>query len=331
MTNKLEERFSGCLLGLAVGDAIGFELQYDATHGKLWAPGQIVAEEVRTFEFGRPFGLERGQYTDDTQMALATAQCIAGLGRVEGNALAHELARLWTSQEIIGASRACTLSICYLLEGKTWDEMGMPPGDQGNCAAKRMAPVGLLHAGRPEGLLEDVQTASLVTHQDPVAIAGAAVIAATVALAASDGPVACDRLIACLQDLLADTNNGAFSDYLQRMPRWLAMDEVDAIRDIAPAGREGHFQASFIAPHVLPSVLASVYAALKTDWDLCEALALIYRAQGDVDSTGAMTGALVGAARGAAAVPERLRAGIKDHERVEAIAARLFRAVSGLA
>jgi ADP-ribosylglycohydrolase len=54
-------RYCGCLLGLAVGDAVGTALEFSP-------PGTF--EPITDMVGGGPFGLEPGQWTDDTSMAL---------------------------------------------------------------------------------------------------------------------------------------------------------------------------------------------------------------------------------------------------------------------
>ena len=66
--NKLmKSRFRGCLLGLAVGDALGTTLEFQE-------PGTF--EPIKNIVGGGPFGLEPGQWTDDTSMALCLAESL---------------------------------------------------------------------------------------------------------------------------------------------------------------------------------------------------------------------------------------------------------------
>ena len=59
-----EDRFRGCLLGLAVGDAVGTTLEFKT-------PGSF--EPISGMLGGGPFDLEPGEWTDDTSMALCLA------------------------------------------------------------------------------------------------------------------------------------------------------------------------------------------------------------------------------------------------------------------
>ena len=61
------ERYRGSLLGLAVGDALGTTLEFEA-------PGTF--EPIEEIEGGGPFSLARGQWTDDTSMALCLAESL---------------------------------------------------------------------------------------------------------------------------------------------------------------------------------------------------------------------------------------------------------------
>ena len=57
-------RFRGCLLGLALGDAVGTTLEFK-TKGSFIPITDMVG--------GGPFRLKPGQWTDDTSMALCLA------------------------------------------------------------------------------------------------------------------------------------------------------------------------------------------------------------------------------------------------------------------
>ena len=67
--DPVTDRAIGALLGLAVGDAVGTTLEFALRDSK--AP-------VTDMVGGGPFRLEPGQWTDDTAMALALANSLAG-------------------------------------------------------------------------------------------------------------------------------------------------------------------------------------------------------------------------------------------------------------
>jgi ADP-ribosyl-[dinitrogen reductase] hydrolase len=64
----LQDRFKGCLVGLACGDAVGTSVEFQPRGS--FAP-------VTDMEGGGPFHLRAGQWTDDTSMALCLAASLA--------------------------------------------------------------------------------------------------------------------------------------------------------------------------------------------------------------------------------------------------------------
>ncbi|HOS97755.1 MAG TPA: ADP-ribosylglycohydrolase family protein [Deltaproteobacteria bacterium] len=64
---ELVERYQGCLLGLACGDAVGTTLEFKPR-------GSF--EPITDMVGGGPFNLEPGQWTDDTSMALCLAESL---------------------------------------------------------------------------------------------------------------------------------------------------------------------------------------------------------------------------------------------------------------
>lgn len=72
--NDLLNRFRGCLLGLAVGDAVGTTVEF-RSRGSF--------PPVTDMTGGGPFGLKPGEWTDDTSMALCLATSLVEMGRFD--------------------------------------------------------------------------------------------------------------------------------------------------------------------------------------------------------------------------------------------------------
>ena len=66
------DRYHGCLLGLATGDALGTPLEFKR-------PGS--SEPIGDMVGGGPFRLQPGQWTDDTSMALCLAESLLECAR----------------------------------------------------------------------------------------------------------------------------------------------------------------------------------------------------------------------------------------------------------
>ncbi len=67
MNTSKPDKFKGCLIGLAVGDAIGTTVEF-SERGSFSPLTDMVG--------GGPFELEAGQWTDDTSMALCLAHSL---------------------------------------------------------------------------------------------------------------------------------------------------------------------------------------------------------------------------------------------------------------
>ena len=78
MTALPRERYIGCLVGLAAGDALGAPLEFMAREEIAAAHG-----EVRDLIGGGWLNVEPGEYTDDTQMTVALAESIVARRRVD--------------------------------------------------------------------------------------------------------------------------------------------------------------------------------------------------------------------------------------------------------
>lgn len=64
---QLIDRYRGCLLGLATGDAVGTTLEFEP-------PGTFTP--IKDMVGGGVFALEPGQWTDDTSMMLCLAESL---------------------------------------------------------------------------------------------------------------------------------------------------------------------------------------------------------------------------------------------------------------
>jgi ADP-ribosyl-[dinitrogen reductase] hydrolase len=77
------KRFSGCLLGLAVGDAVGTTVEF-RERGKFPPVTDMVG--------GGPFALRPGAWTDDTSMALCPAESLIAMNGSDG---CDQMERYW--------------------------------------------------------------------------------------------------------------------------------------------------------------------------------------------------------------------------------------------
>src|SRR5436305_8149086 len=91
----LQMRFLGCLVGCAVGDALGAPFEGYWDH-------QLPNRKALLRNFFEVEGYPRGQYTDDTQLTLATIESVVRRGALEPSDVARSIALLWKTQSVIG-------------------------------------------------------------------------------------------------------------------------------------------------------------------------------------------------------------------------------------
>ncbi len=145
----LQDRFRGCLVGLAFGDALGAPYEFKAP------PFEVVAE----FRPG-VFGTGPGQPTDDTELALQLAHSIDEWGEfVPGDYAAKLLDWAQSSPPDIGAQTAAA--------AKHYAQHGTGPPDTpsaGNGSLMAIAPLALLMAFDPLQRGEAATRFANITH-----------------------------------------------------------------------------------------------------------------------------------------------------------------------
>ena len=312
-----ERKYAGTLLGCAVGDAVGLCYQFARFPGRK----HISLESFSYLPFGH---YPPGQYSDDTDMTLAIVQAILETGEVSGPAIAEEFKRIWQTVDIVDPGLSCDDAIHALLGGTPWDKSGTEEGRAGNGTAMRASPIGLWDYDDVEKLRRDSEIQSIITHKDRRAVAGAVVVAAAVAYNINNEKLDGNDFIAFIKTECRVEGIDPFMRYLDDMPELLNMTEGRAVSIIAGAGQEERFSGNFITPFVVPTVLVSLYAFLKYPDSFLDVLALVYRAGGDIDTTGAIAGAISGSRLGVEHIPERLKKGVLNEEHIAGLARRLW-------
>lgn len=299
-----EDRFSGCLIGQCVGDAVGFMVEgYPGDVCATYAHSVIVREQYDLY-FRGAFRL--GQYSDDSQLARALMQSLVECRGFDPADYAARLAHLFSAGEIVGGGRATAAAAERLAAGVPWNEAGVPAPNAGNGSAMRAAPIGLFFYDDPEGLVRAAVDQGRCTHADPRCSAGAVAIAAAVAQALTDRTIKTETFTARLAEL-AGPVEATVGEALAALPSALELAPPEALPRLLdlsrPDVRDGE---DGVSPFVTVSVLWSLYAFLRSPRDYRQALVTAISVGGDVDTTAAMTGAIAGARLGLGAVPRNL-------------------------
>lgn len=133
-------KFEGCLLGLAIGDALGMPLE-----GMRATAIRDRLGRVRHFMDAPWRRLRAGQWTDDTKTMLCHACSIVDTGRVDVEDTARKFVEWFESHDWRGIGGSTYEAIQRLRAGVPPEESGAK-GEMaaGNGVAMRIAPVGLV-------------------------------------------------------------------------------------------------------------------------------------------------------------------------------------------
>jgi ADP-ribosyl-[dinitrogen reductase] hydrolase len=311
-----KDRFSGCLLGLAVGDALGQPVE-------AFPADRIRREfgEVRDFRAGDPrlpMPLGAGQWTDDTQMMLDITRSILRVGGVDGEDIAREFVADHEAAGIRFSGFAVTYALRRLRKGIPWDRSGLDDEmSAGNGAAMRIAPVGLLHYQAVDRLPEDVRLASISTHRHPEAVAGALAVAYMVAEAAS-GTL---KPASIIEETVAFVGPCKVTENLERCGQLLG-EEVATEKALKTLRTTGY---------VVHTMAAATYCFLKTPDDFERSVIDAVMGGDDADTTAAVTGAISGAYNGEGAIPQRWLEGVESGEEIRSLSLALWELTHGSA
>lgn len=321
MNKPREDQFTGALMGCAVGDALGAPIE--GRSREHIAAMQGITDGYQPFSHGKKIHYPAGQYTDDTQLTIATVRGLLACGRVDGAGIAEEFAKLWQSGEIVGAGPVAHRAVRRLLEGVGWEDAAVADDLPLNGAAMRIAPVGLWHCDRPDRLADDVTVASIVTHRHPLAVDAAVAVATAVAHAVTESTIETARLLAVVSEAV-EAKSPDFARRIRQLNAWLELPESTALEAIAEHGPERRAQGFGIPAMAEPTVLAALYTFLKSPGDFMGTVDCALHVGGDVDTIAAIAGAISGAHNGLGAIPRNLVTGVKDSEEILELGARLL-------
>ena len=155
------DRFRGCLLGLAVGDALGTTLEFQP-------PGSF--EPIDDMVGGGPFGLQPGYWTDDTSMALCLATSLTERGGFDPRDQMERYVRWWREGYMSPTGTCFDIGITVQNALSSFERTGEPysgstdPYSAGNGSLMRLAPVPMFYASRPEEAVARCADSSRTTH-----------------------------------------------------------------------------------------------------------------------------------------------------------------------
>lgn len=289
MILDIEDKIVGCLLGGAIGDALGAAVEgMSANHIKTRYPYGITNYVKYRSEGKESFG----EYTDDTQLTILIAESYAKHNIFNPEDFSKELIK-WYDYKI-GAGPSCVNSALNLKKRIKWTESG-DSTSIGNGAAMRSAPVGIYRRDNLKLIEEESKLHSMITHKTNEAIAGSMAVAYAVAY--------------CLNHDKIDVN-----DFLEKTAAFVALkslklhDKILLIKKIKnPASAISMLGNSGLADE---TVASSLYYFTRNPDNFEKAVLGSVNGGGDTDTISAITGNISGAYNGYSKIPEQFKQGL---------------------
>jgi ADP-ribosyl-[dinitrogen reductase] hydrolase len=302
---ELIERYRGCLLGLAVGDALGAPLEFRP-------PGSFTA--IDDMVGGGSHDVMLGQWTDDTSMALCLAESLIEQKGFNPVNQLHKYVRWWREGYL------SSIDECFDIGNTTLDALmkfektqepycgSTDSRSAGNGSIMRLAPVPLFYAKKTLEAIEKSGESSRTTHQATTAIDACRYFGALI-VGAVNG--------VSREELLSERYS-PIPGYWEKNP---LVEEIDEIA----RGSFKHRQPPEIqgSGYVVKSLEAALWAFYNSN-SFREGCLLAVNLGMDADTTGAVYGQLAGAFYGEREIPESWRSHLLRVHLIESMAEELF-------
>ncbi len=301
------DRFLGCLLGLATGDALGTTLEF-------CPPGSF--QPLNDMVGGGPFQLEPGQWTDDTSMALCLAESLVESGGFDPRDQMERYLN-WYHDGYLSSTGRCfdiggtVRSALYRYE-KTGDPYcgSEDPWSAGNGSLMRLAPVVMFYANDAEQALLQAEASSRTTHAARAAV-DACIYFGGILLGALQGV---DK------EILLEDRYCPLPGYWSRHPLVPEIEEIarGSFKERQPPQIKG-------SGYVVRSLEAALWAFYRSR-SFRDGALLAVNLGDDADTTGAIFGQIGGAYYGKDDIPVEWRKKLAQRELIERLAKDLWQA-----
>ncbi len=299
------ERYRGCLLGLAAGDALGTTLEF-RPRGSLAPLTDMVG--------GGPFRLKPGQWTDDTSMALCLATSLIKRRGFDPVDQLERYVRWWRRGYLSSTGQCFDIGNTTRAALARFEQTREPyPGSTdaqsaGNGSLMRLAPVPLFYASRPREAVEKAGDSSRTTHGARTCVDACRYLGALLVGAVSGVPK---------EELLAER-------YRPAPGCWDEQELTPEIDEIA-CGSFKRRQPPEIrgTGHVVRSLEAALWAFHHSTC-FADGCLLAVNLGDDADTTGAVYGQLAGACYGEQGIAQAWRSRLAMRPLIESLATQLY-------
>jgi ADP-ribosyl-[dinitrogen reductase] hydrolase len=281
------DRYRGALLGLAVGDALGTTLEFNS-------PGTFkpIAEMIGD----GPFGLQPGQWTDDTSMALCLAESLIEKRGFDPKDQMDRYCRWWKEGYLSSTGTCFDIGITVKTALADYLQSGEPfagsadPSTAGNGSLMRLAPVPLAFRRDFELAIHNAGESSRTTHAAPTTIDACRYFAGL--------------LLGALEGRSKEELSSSFFHPGPDEQYWKRHPLSSEIAEIADGSFKQKQPPAIIGTGFVVRSLEAALWAFYRSVTFREGALRAVNLGNDADTTGAIYGQLAGAFYGVHAIPE---------------------------
>ncbi|KIS41536.1 ADP-ribosylglycohydrolase family protein [Kosakonia radicincitans] len=295
--SELLERYQGCLLGLATGDAVGTAVEFSAKDS--FPP-------ITDMVGGGPFHLQAGQWTDDTSMALCLAESLIARQGFDAKDQMNRYMNWWQWGYLSATGHCFDIGTTVAGALQKYANDGDPfagsshPKTAGNGSLMRLAPVVLWYFPDELLALEYAEASSRTTHAAPEALA-------------------CCRLFA--QMLMNALSGKSKRETLTAIPQ---LPEQENLRRIAEGRYLKKTRAEIFGTGYCVQSLEAALWCFAQGKNFKETILLATNLGDDADTTAAIAGQLAGAYYGVNGIPQQWQEKLWQYGDIDSLARKLL-------
>lgn len=276
------ERFEGCIIGGAIGDAFGSGYE-----------NVIEDKDDIYYLLGKPEKKEPNwQITDDTQLTLATIEVMIEDDELTPELVANKFLKYYKQRRLSGIGASTLKALGELSFGGHWSQVGRK-GEYaaGNGAAMRIA----LVAFREKITNAEIRDICTITHHNDEAYIGARCVVIAIRETLNRNWNGKENLVEIVIDQIPDT---------RVRDRLIKVRSIDNLATIGSFGNDGY---------VVNSVPLAIAAANRVNKiGIEEMYSQLIKIGGDTDTNCSLAGQIAGTSIGLKGIPENLIHKLKE-------------------
>lgn len=295
IADQIFDRALGCMLGLAVGDALGTTVEF-TPRGAFPIVTDITG--------GGPFRLKPGQWTDDTSMALCLAESLIYNADLDPYDLMDRFRRWLEFGENSSTGKCFDIGKTTLQAisnyRRTREPFSGPSGkfDAGNGSIMRLAPVAIRWWHDREKAIDIARKQSRTTHGSPEAIDSCSLLA----------NILCRAIC----------GEGYESIYCIADSTW-----ADRVQLVSKGSWKNKTESEIFSDGYVINTLEAALWAFEGSSSFEEAVLKAVNLGNDADTVGAVCGQIAGAVWGYSAIPLHWRERLFDRDKIELLVTNL--------